>query len=281
MPDLHEPSSTMQAVCAARVDSNVADPIAIDILQHLPEARTFRDELDKFSRGMFTRTILVRSAFFAKALDDYDSSCAQLVVLCSGLDFRFLNHPGWKGKPTFLIDHPGSLELTREYTKNHQELLSHTRMIPVDLVSFSQEGIEEQLTAAGFDSTLPTLFLWEGASYYFKPEVVDNIIKVSSAICDNCTIVADFANEGSFMQKKSLSASSSNEEKTGVEQAMDLLKKKKEPWYGFFTPAHVQGHLNAVGYNAVKVHRDAELEIDTFGDCQMVPDSMFYVTASK
>ena len=284
MPSIGSPSATMQAVCAARVDSLGNDPIAVEILANLPEARSFRDQLDELSRGMFSRTIVMRSHFFSTALAKHEGQFTQLVIFCAGLDFRFLTYPGWRAAPTFLIDHPASLQLTQELTKNHCDSLANTKMIPVDLVTMSKDDMQHSLLASGFDPNQPTLFLWEGATYYFQPDVVYQIIDSISSLCLKSSLVIDFANEGSFMQKQQQRpqpAVEPDEEQTGVNETMVLLKKKREPWYGFFQPAIISQHLQTAGFTSVNTVWDSVLEKEVFGDVKMVPESMFYVQASK
>lgn len=284
MPSLSSPSATMQAVCAARVDNLSNDPIATAILETLPEARTFRDQLDELSRGMFSRTIVMRSHFFSKALANHAGRFSQLVILCAGLDFRFLTYPSWSATPTFLIDHPASLQLTRELTANHKDALASTQLVPVDLTTLSEDDILQNLLATGFDVTQPTLFLWEGATYYFQPDVVYHLINTISSLCSKSSLVIDFANEGSFMQKQQQRTqleSEPDEEQTGVNQTMALLEKKREPWYGFFKPTTISDHLQKAGYTAVDTVWDSALEEEVFGEVMMVPESMFYVHASK
>jgi methyltransferase (TIGR00027 family) len=280
MPSPNSPSVTMQAVCAARVDNDIADPIASSLLQALPEARSFRDELDKLSRGMFTRTIMMRSHFFSKALADHENKFEQLVVLCSGLDFRYINYPGWAATPTFLIDHPDSLALTNELTMNHSSMLVNTKMVAVDLVLMTPTTIQQNLLNNGFDPKKPTLFLWEGATYYFQPAVVYQTIASISALCSKSSLVIDFANEGSFMQKRQ-PVRQEGEEQDGVTKTMDLLSKKREPWFGFFKPSIISEQLQQAGFTSVHTVWDSILEKDLFGDIKMVPESMFYVQATK
>lgn len=301
MLNITTPSSTMQAVCAVRVDNAKIigeDEIASDILKSLPEARKFRNELDIMSKGNFTRTIIMRSRFFSDALKKYESQFQQLVVLCSGLDFRYLNSEVWKERPVFLIDHPASLELMKQLTVNHVDKFKNTKMIPVDLVQIKNDTIRESLINNGFNPDLATLILWEGATYYFKPEVVYSILDSTSSLCNTNNIIIDFANEGSFMQKiqqknqqseltnkEQLNQQNSIEDKDdellGVKNTMSLLKKKQEPWCGFFRPVDVDRHLKKVGYNSVETIWDSKLEEEYFGEVKMVHESMFYVHASK
>lgn len=272
----HRPSTTMQAVCAARVKHQLADPIANAILKDLPEAADFLEQLDSLSQGMFSRTIVMRTQFFSNVLEQYEDEFEQLVILCSGIDFRYLQYGKWKERPTFLIDQPHSIELISPLVEPYKGQFAHTHWVPMDLVAISRTEMLDQLEQVNLDPKKKTLFLWEGASYYFLPKLIFSIIETIASVTRHSAFAIDFVHEGSFRQTLQEKA---NNEANEVDETLHLLKNKQEPWYGFVSKTEIANHFINNGYLIIQDLWDFELEQQTFGRQIMVPNSMFYMLA--
>lgn len=277
--NLTQASRTMQAVCAVRVDCNKLlgdDPIASEIINQLPKARSYRDNLDQTSNGMFSRSIIIRTLYFSDILDREKDNFDQLVILSAGLDFRFFTYPEWRNKPIFLIDHPISLDLTTSLLDGKTTQRTNVRYLGIDFENISRSKLYEMLNNKGFDSSLKTLFLWQGSTFYLHPDAVYGVISELSNASRHNSLVVDFANSDSFM-----SNIKAEEIDSGVKETFKFLKKKGEAWCGFFKEKEVKDKLANLGYEKVTLEWDSDLENKYMNESLMSNKAMFYVSASK
>ena len=99
-----------------------------------------------------------RTCYFDAYIESNAAWAAQLVILGAGFDsrcYRLAQRP----KRCFELDVPTTQAEKREALTAAGVNSSHVRFVPVDFV---KEDWFVKLMAAGFDATLPTLFLWEG-----------------------------------------------------------------------------------------------------------------------
>lgn len=284
---MHKPSITMQAVCAAR--ANNAELLNYDcaltqyVMQQLPEARQFQATLDACSQHMFTRSVIVRTRYFSDILATHATSCEQIVILSSGLDFRYL--PFKDSHKIFLIDHPLSLRFMLELTANYQELPASVTTLALDFENTTITEFCDLLYAHGFSPTKPTVFLWEGATYYCKPHTVNTILSAIQLATPQCRLVADFANSESWCNPKSEHPDRKYEVTppldAGAKQALTQLNEQREPWQGFFSIIEIERLLQDFGFSAIEIKFDSELEMQYLKKSFMDTRSMFYVNATR
>lgn len=278
----------MQAVSAVRSENTDLlgrDEIASEILKHLPDAKKFKEKLDEISHGMFSRTILVRSLFFSEQCELARPHHKQLIILCSGLDFRFLQHPLWKDMPKYLIDHPLSLSLVSNLLNVHA--FKNTKLIPMDLENMELKQFEEALIGANFDSSISTLVIWEGATYYLTEKVVLNCLEVINQVTQKNQIIVDFANYDNWRNPELASKAKNNLQISspdldeGAIKGLELLEEINEPWQGFFQPELIYNAFKQMAYTDIEIFWDYELEKKYFNEILMIEKSMFYMVASR
>lgn len=112
---------------------------------------------------------------------------SQLVMLGAGLDFRARRHAAKDGVlgslstelTVFELDLPPMISVREKLLKQIDESESSTgvtfRHISID---FNSESLKEKLLSNGFDENLPTLFIWEGVTYYLQPDAVKRTLKM-------------------------------------------------------------------------------------------------------
>eukprot|EP00746_Dinoflagellata_sp_MGD_P020606 gnl/MRDRNA2_/MRDRNA2_148020_c0_seq1.p1 gnl/MRDRNA2_/MRDRNA2_148020_c0~~gnl/MRDRNA2_/MRDRNA2_148020_c0_seq1.p1 ORF type:complete len:318 (+),score=49.30 gnl/MRDRNA2_/MRDRNA2_148020_c0_seq1:62-1015(+) len=98
----------------------------------------------------------------------------QLVVLGAGLDFRAHRHAqALANINVFELDLPSMVALRRSLARHFPVIPEHfagnSHLLPID---FNKEDLGEVLDRAGFDRTAPSLYVWEGVTYYLTPEAV-------------------------------------------------------------------------------------------------------------
>jgi methyltransferase (TIGR00027 family) len=101
----------------------------------------------------------------------------QVVLLGAGADCRATRHAALlqaQGVKVFELDLPNMVaykkRIVTEKIWHGPGLPEHITYVPID---FNNEAIDEALLANGFDPELPSVFNWEGVSYYLPPESVD------------------------------------------------------------------------------------------------------------
>ena len=115
----------------------------------------------------------------------------QLVILGAGFDSRAYRYVQLEMKTkVFEVDHPATQQIKLNKLKEILgSLPKHVFYVPID---FAEQNLKKQLIESGFEANLNTLFIWEGVTYYLKPEeinitlsfVVDNSQSGSSIIFD-------------------------------------------------------------------------------------------------
>ena len=119
---------------------------------------------------------LARTAWFDEVVREaLQANTPQIVFLGAGYDSRpyRLRH---------LIRETRIFELDIGPTQRRKRQALEQANMPVPeqvtfvSVNFTRDRLEEVLTAAGFDKTLQTLFVWEGVAYYLPAEAVDRTL---------------------------------------------------------------------------------------------------------
>ncbi|MBL7490754.1 class I SAM-dependent methyltransferase [Frankia sp. AgB1.9] len=93
----------------------------------------------------------------------------QLVLLGAGLDARAWRMPELAGTDVFEVDHPASQRDKRDRLAGRPPLARSLTFVPVD---FSRDKLAEALAAAGFQTSKPTTWVWEGVVPYLTPAEV-------------------------------------------------------------------------------------------------------------
>jgi methyltransferase (TIGR00027 family) len=152
-----------------------------------------------------TDVMAVRTRFF----DDFftDSGIAgvrQAVILASGLDSRAyrLNWPA--GTVVFEIDQPNVIEAkTATMTEIGAVPTADRRAVAVDL----RDDWAAALTAAGFDTSLPTAWSAEGLLVYLPPEAQDRLFdQITALSAPGSRLATEFHPDGSVLSGDRVSA---------------------------------------------------------------------------
>src|SRR5690606_11278337 len=89
----------------------------------------------------------------------------QCVILGAGLDARAYRLPALTGKKVYEVDHPATQRFKRSRSKRLPSPMAELVYVSVD---FGREAIDDRLLQAGFDPSVPTLFVWEGVTMYLS-----------------------------------------------------------------------------------------------------------------
>ena len=90
----------------------------------------------------------------------------QMVVVGAGLDARGYRLEELLHLPLYEVDHPA----TQGWKREAAERLERSGLVHHVSVDFTTQRLDERLVEAGFDASLPTLWVWEGVTPYLPGE---------------------------------------------------------------------------------------------------------------
>lgn len=106
--------------------------------------------------------------------DSLRNGVKQVVILGAGYDCRAYRIPDIIQAKIFELDHPNTLTVKKDaLARQLGTLPAHVTFMPID---FDIQDLSTELKTAGFDQTVPTLFLWEGEMHYLAAEGVDETL---------------------------------------------------------------------------------------------------------
>jgi methyltransferase (TIGR00027 family) len=197
--------------------------------RRLPGART----------SAIARTRLIDDAT-SQALRD---NIRQVVILGAGFDCRAYRLPGINSATVFEVDHPTTLAWKLSCLRAAlPQLPPNVRYVQADL---NRENVPQLLAQAGFDSSLPAMFLWEGVTNYLTSEAVDAVLRTVSSCAPGSRIVFTYVHSGA------LDGSVHFE---GAAKLVDDVKQLGEPWTFGLDPSAVPEFLRQRG---LQLDRDA------------------------
>jgi methyltransferase (TIGR00027 family) len=108
------------------------------------------------------------------------AGCTQVVILGAGLDTRALRMPALVSVDVFEVDHPATQAYKQRKTSNLRPLSRSLHFVPVD---FERSSLTERLVKAGFRSTQPTVWIWEGVVMYLTDHALRRTLEQIAAAC--------------------------------------------------------------------------------------------------
>jgi len=142
--------------------------------------------------------VRIRTAFFDSRIERSlggGSQIRQFVTLASGVDCRCLRLDCLKGGEvrTWLVDQPAVISAFRSRLPE----LDSRPDVQTIAVKFGEELWWEKLVAAGFDPSLPSLFLVEGLVMYLsEPEVIEIFSEIHRLMAPGSVLMGDYVNKG-------------------------------------------------------------------------------------
>jgi len=176
-------------------------------------------------------------------------SATQLVLLGAGFDVRALRLPQATRALTFELDHPQTSSAKQAALKGIEPTLpERVRYIGID---FNCQSITEALVKAGFDTSQPACWIWEGVTNYLTEEAVDRALRQ----------IADTSTEGSillftYVERAVLDYPSRY---YGAHRLTARLKSYGEPWTFGLDSRDVRSYLAARRFELLKDVNVAEV----------------------
>lgn len=133
--------------------------------------------------------VMNRTVYFDSIIDKAKDSAEQFVLMGAGLDTRAYNDLKDSGLRIFELDQAVMQPLKRQYLQKAGIDTAHVTFVETN---FSQEDWFSSLTAAGYEESKRTIFLWEGVTLYLGEKSVRNTLRtVKANAAEGSVIVAD------------------------------------------------------------------------------------------
>lgn len=118
---------------------------------------------DERTKGflLWMDSLILRVAFIDAQIADMRAR--QVVILGAGLDTRAWRLEALRGARVFEVDHPATQAYKRERAPRLGPMIAAVDYVAVD---FTRDDLEKRLLAAGYDASVPTLWVWEGVIMY-------------------------------------------------------------------------------------------------------------------
>jgi methyltransferase (TIGR00027 family) len=137
-------------------------------------------------------TVLARTRLIDGMIGELVAPMAQVVILGAGLDTRSWRLPELRRVAVFEVDHPDTQHHKRLLLRRHNLDTAHVHFIPTD---FNLGQLDAAMTDAGFDHTIPTLFLWEGTTNYLSAHAVDATLRWCARATAGSQLIFTYINE--------------------------------------------------------------------------------------
>ncbi len=134
----------------------------------------------------------VRSTFGDAAIEKYLPGVQQIVELGAGYNTRTMQLQRDQRIRCFEIDLPGTQQFKRKLLHQCGVDTSGVTFVTAD---FLTENWLDNLIKAGFDPAQPTLFLWEGVTYYLSREAMEETFRTIAMNAPGSVVVFDYATD--------------------------------------------------------------------------------------
>ena len=214
------------------------DPFAVPLLgpAFAEDLRKTSTKLHKPFSSALRAFLVARSRYaedqLAKLLETCGSHPAQYVLLGAGLDtFALRNpHPNLR---VFEVDHPATQQAKRDLLRTaHLPTPACLTWIPLD---FEHQNLSGQLSAAGFDPSLPTLFAWLGVIPYLTLDAFRSTLDLITRSAAGSGLVLDYTQPRYALP---------HFEQLAHDSLAARVLLSDEPFQLFFTPSQIAAELH-------------------------------------
>jgi len=165
-------------------------------------------------------------------LEALRTQISQVVILGAGFDCRAYRMAELGNTVVFEVDHPATLAMKLDRLR--PALLRTPENIRYVEIDFLRQALPEVLMGAGFQSSRPAVFLWEGVSHYLTPEAVDSVLHFVAACAPRTRLIFTYIHAGML------------DHSVAFKSAARLLRDFKsisEPWIFGLNPEDVRAFL--------------------------------------
>lgn len=160
----------------------------------------------------------------------------QVVILGSGFDCRAYRLPEIRCVATFEVDHPATLATKLSRLRGLiGQFPANLRFVEID---FGRQNLPEALQSAGFGSSLPAIFVWEGVSNYLTASAVDAVLRCVAGCAGGSRLVFTYVHRGALDGSGRF---------PDAARIMSNVAKLGEPWTFGVIPKELPSYLRKRG----------------------------------
>lgn len=159
----------------------------------------------------------------------------QLIILGAGFDTRPYRLDNLAKVLVYEVDHPST-----SITKQNKMHNNHVHFVPVD---FNSESLESEMNAAGYNSRLRSIFIWEGVTNYLTESAVDTTLRWCSHAASDSVVIFTYIDERVLVSPENF---------YGTKTVRKALKKAGEEWTFGIDPSRISNFLNERGLKLTK-----------------------------
>jgi methyltransferase (TIGR00027 family) len=179
---------------------------------------------------------IARTRFIDDALTPLAEEVTQVVILGAGFDCRAYRLPYLNRTTVFEVDYPDTLASKLACLRDVlPKIPDNVRFVEID---FNRQILPEALRRAGFQSSRPAVFLWEGVTNYLTAEAVDSVLRCVASCSPSSRVIFTYVHSGVL------------DGSVRFEGATRLLRdvaRLDEPWTFGLSPNQVGGFLRERG----------------------------------
>lgn len=215
------------------------DPVAkelvgapIRVMMQFASMRNFTiKQTDAVAQGIFGAQIC-RTRYIDDAVQAaLSQGIGQVVILGAGLDTRPYRLPGMDDVKVFEVDLPAVQNDKKKKIKKHfGRLPENVAFIPID---FDTQSLEAVFAETTFDSSRPTVFIWEGVTQYVSEEAVHRTLAFVGKSAPEGIIVFTYVLKSIIERRSDI---------PGAEHMMDVVAKTA-PWVFGLEPSSLPTFL--------------------------------------
>ena len=130
-----------------------------------------------------------RQTFYDSVVDRHLSGVSQFVILGAGFDTRAFRLPAGTQIQSFEVDTPRTLAIAQEVLRRAGVDPGGVSFVAAD---FEKEDWLDRLVEAGFDTTRPALFLWEGVTPYLDRAAIEGTLHKIAGTAPGSVVAFDY-----------------------------------------------------------------------------------------
>ncbi|WP_017658548.1 class I SAM-dependent methyltransferase [Baaleninema simplex] len=230
-----------------------------------------KDEEERFQKIAYLYVIL-REKYGDDIIESaIEAGCQQILLLGAGYDTRFFRLSSIQNNSvkTFEVDLPETIENKKQYLLKQFDNIPHgLSLIPLDL---NQDDLD-CLVEYGFNPQTPTIYIWQGVSYYLNQENVSNTLDfIKNKMTPGSVFVFDCCSP--LMTFK-------NETIPGINFNIDRLAEIGEPYRFGMYGDEMERWLSEKGFQNIEILQQDDLE-ERFLNKRSLPNNMWYIVTVK
>jgi len=165
----------------------------------------------------------------------------QVVILGAGFDCRAYRLAGMDQVQVIEVDHPDTLRVKRQHMQPVLSTSGH--QVHFVAVDFNTQRLEDVLTPALCDATLPTFFLWEGVTNYLTAEAVDATFRALRRLAQQSSVLFTYVHKAVLEMGTAFA---------GTTRLHRTLQRVGEQWTFGFDPTELAAYLAQRGFRLVE-----------------------------